>query len=76
AIRKIGDARACLDKWSKTYLAFDKKKLFDRTNYMKDRCADLAEVAELKAVTGDAQGIDETVPFDIFDKRYQVHYAK
>lgn len=114
AIRKIQDARACLEKWNKTYLAvrekielsgrdqrweFDKKRLFDRTNYMRDRCADLAEVAEvldnfhsilgseLKQVTGDAQGIDEviakvdglvvpleTVPFDIFDKRYQTSW--
>eukprot|EP00741_Cyanophora_paradoxa_P015322 tig00000194_g14791.t1 len=78
---------------------FDKKRLFDRTSYMSARCADLYEVAqvldhfqnilgqELKAVTGDALGIDEVmrrveqlvvplenVPFDIFDKRYQPNW--
>jgi dynein heavy chain len=52
---------------------FDRKKLFEQTNYMAFRCADLYEIAEvmeqfysifgpeLKAVTGDPQAIDEVI---------------
>lgn len=52
---------------------FDRKKLFEQTNYMALRCADLYEIAEvmeqfysifgpeLKAVTGDPQAIDEVI---------------
>ena len=52
---------------------FDRNKLFARTDYMAQRCGDLLYVAEmlrdmramlgpeLKAVTGDAKGIDEVM---------------
>ncbi|KAJ3114591.1 Dynein heavy chain 10, axonemal [Phlyctochytrium bullatum] len=52
---------------------FDRKKLFEQTNYMSLRCGDLLEIAdvmeqfysifgpELKAVTGDPQQIDEVI---------------
>jgi dynein heavy chain len=52
---------------------FDRKKLFEKTNYMAARCGDLYEIAEvmeqfynifgpeLKAVTGDPQQIDEVI---------------
>ena len=82
------------DRWE-----FDKKKLFDQTDYMAERCTDLYNVAqvleefhnilgpELKAVTGESHQIDdvlqrvkemihsiESVPFDVFDKRYQTSW--
>ncbi|GMH41526.1 hypothetical protein BSKO_09436 [Bryopsis sp. KO-2023] len=72
---------------------FPKQLLFQRTNYMAEICSDLAEMVEvvddffkflgpeLKAVTGDTQGIDrviqsvhamvepiENVPFNVFDQ--------
>ena len=75
---------------------FDRKRLFEHTNYMAKVCGDLYEVAvvldefdkflgpELKAVTGESEGIDEVinqvnqlvkpleaVPFVIFDRRYK-----
>lgn len=78
---------------------FDRVKLFMRTHYMATRCTDLLFVAEmlrdmramlgpeLKAVTGDAKGIDEVMsrvdalvgplesaPFDLFDRRYQASW--
>ena len=78
---------------------FDRNKLFSRTDYMAQRCGDLLYVAEmlrdmrgmlgpeLKAVTGDAKGIDEVMsrvealvvplesaPFDLFDRRYQTSW--
>merc|ERR1719440_49610 len=78
---------------------FDRNKLFARTDYMAQRCGDLIYVAEmlrdmramlgpeLKAVTGDAKGIDEVMshvealvvplemaPFDLFDRRYQTSW--
>ena len=108
--KKILNAKSLLESWSSTYFKvrerieqsgrdqrweFDRRKLFEHTNYMSLRCADLFEIAEvmdqfysifgpeLKAVTGDPQAIDEvikrvealiipfeTIPFDIFDKRY------
>ncbi|KAL3928386.1 MAG: hypothetical protein SGPRY_002407, partial [Prymnesium sp.] len=85
---------ARLGRWE-----FDRNKLFSRTRYMALRCTDLLFVAEmlrdmramlgpeLKAVTGDAKGIDEvmsrvealvvpleTAPFDLFDRRYQTSW--
>ena len=78
---------------------FDRQKLFARTRYMALRCGDLLSVAEmlrdmramlgseLKAVTGNAKGIDEVMarveaavvpleqaPFDLFDRRYQTSW--
>lgn len=88
AKKKIVSARNLLEAWSKTYFEvrerieqsgrdqrweFDRKKLFEQTNYMAQRCGDLYEVAEvmeqfynifgpeLKAVTGDPQQIDEVI---------------
>ncbi|KAJ3039942.1 Dynein heavy chain 10, axonemal [Rhizophlyctis rosea] len=88
AKKKIQDARDLLESWSRTYFQvrerieqsgrdqrweFDRKKLFEQTNYMALRCADLYEIAEvleqfysifgpeLKAVTGDPQQIDEVI---------------
>lgn len=88
AKRKILEGKELLEAWSKTYFAvrerieqsgrdqrweFDRKKLFEQTNYMSSRCTDLLEVAEvmeqfynifgpeLKAVTGDPEQIDEVV---------------
>ncbi|KAJ3359470.1 Dynein heavy chain 10, axonemal, partial [Kappamyces sp. JEL0680] len=109
--KKILNAKSLLESWSSTYFKvrerieqsgrdqrweFDRRKLFEHTNYMSLRCGDLFEIAEvmdqfysifgaeLKAVTGDPQAIDEvikrvealvipfeTIPFDIFDKRHQ-----
>jgi len=80
--KKILDAKEMLEAWSSTYFQvrerieqsgrdqrweFDRKKLFEQTNYMALRCADLYEICEvmeqfynifgpeLKAVTGDPQ---------------------
>ncbi|KAJ3055760.1 Dynein heavy chain 10, axonemal [Rhizophlyctis rosea] len=88
AKRKIQDAKDLLESWNRTYFQvrerieqsgrdqrweFDRKKLFEQTNYMALRCADLHEIAEvleqfysifgpeLKAVTGDPQQIDEVI---------------
>ncbi|KAI8922930.1 hypothetical protein BC831DRAFT_55734 [Entophlyctis helioformis] len=88
AKKKIMDAKSLLESWSTTYFQvrerieqsgrdqrweFDRKKLFEQTNYMALRCADLFEIAEvmeqfysifgpeLKAVTGDPQAIDEVI---------------
>ncbi|KAJ3299892.1 Dynein heavy chain 10, axonemal [Borealophlyctis nickersoniae] len=88
AKKKIMDAKDLLESWSRTYFQvrerieqsgrdqrweFDRKKLFEQTNYMALRCADLYEIAEvmeqfysifgpeLKAVTGDSQQIDEVI---------------
>nr|KAJ3423035.1 Dynein heavy chain 10, axonemal [Polyrhizophydium stewartii] len=88
AKKKILDAKSLLESWSSTYFQvrerieqsgrdqrweFDRKKLFEQTNYMALRCADLYEIAEvmeqfysifgpeLKAVTGDPQAIDEVI---------------
>eukprot|EP00842_Homolaphlyctis_polyrhiza_P003630 jgi/Hompol1/4268/HPOL_001758-RA len=88
AKKKIMDAKSLLEAWSSTYFQvrerieqsgrdqrweFDRKKLFEQTNYMALRCADLYEIAEvmeqfysifgpeLKAVTGDPQAIDEVI---------------
>ncbi|KAL7749213.1 hypothetical protein RI367_005365 [Sorochytrium milnesiophthora] len=88
AKKKIMDAKSLLEAWAKTYFEtrekieqsgrdqrweFDRKRLFEQTNYMAQRCADLYEVAEvmeqfynifgpeLKAVTGDPHQIDEVI---------------
>ncbi|KAI9351727.1 dynein heavy chain, N-terminal region 1-domain-containing protein [Zopfochytrium polystomum] len=88
AKKTIVAARDLLEAWSKTYFEvrerieqsgrdqrweFDRKKLFEQTNYMGQRCSDLYEIAEvmeqfynifgpeLKAVTGDPQQIDEVI---------------
>ncbi|ORX45970.1 hypothetical protein BCR36DRAFT_332447 [Piromyces finnis] len=85
---RILDAKEMLEAWSTTYFQvrekieqsgrdqrweFDRKKLFEQTNYMALRCADLYEICEvmeqfynifgpeLKAVTGDPQKIDEVL---------------
>ena len=110
ALHLIQEAKMVLELWHSTYMTvrevieasgtdhrweFDRKRLFEQTNYMAKICENLQEVAtvlnqfhkflgpELKAVTGDSQGIDqvmtqvqslvgplESVPFDIFDRRY------
>eukprot|EP01018_Ginkgo_biloba_P029496 Gb_13869 [translate_table: standard] len=79
---------------------FDRKKLFERTSYMSNICVDLLHIVEvvddfhnflgpeLKAVTGDAQGIDsviqqvtamvepvEKLPFEAFDKFYAAQWS-
>ena len=85
---KILHAKSLLESWSSIYFKvrdrieqsgrdqrweFDRRKLFEHTNYMSLRCADLHEIAEvmdqfysifgpeLKAVTGDPQAIDEVI---------------
>jgi dynein heavy chain len=86
--KKILDAKAVLEGWSSSYhkvrerieqsgrdqrWEFDRKKLFDQSNYMVLRCTDLYEIAEvmeqfysifgpeLKSVTGDTQAINEVI---------------
>eukprot|EP00960_Hanusia_phi_P039624 753955-Hanusia_phi.AAC.6 len=111
AKKMIADAQNVLEKWKEAYFKvrqkieesgrdqrweFDRKRLFDRTDYMVSCCNDIHDVAlvlehfhnilgpELKAVTGDSKGIDdvltrvnalvyplESVPFDLFDRRFQ-----
>ncbi|KAJ1570092.1 Dynein heavy chain 10, axonemal, partial [Nowakowskiella sp. JEL0078] len=84
AKKKIVDAKELLECWSKVRerieqsgrdqrWEFDRKKLFEQTNYMASRCGDIYEIAEvmeqfynifgpeLKAVTGDPQQIDEVI---------------
>jgi dynein heavy chain len=88
AKQKVRDAKDLLEGWSKAYFEtrerieqsgrdqrweFDRKKLFERTNYMALRCGDLYEILEvvgqfysifgpeLKAVTGDPEKIDDVV---------------
>ena len=78
---------------------FDRKRLFDKTSYMAKICTHLHEVAtvldqfqkflgpELKAVTGDSEGIDVmtrrveklsepliSTSFDIFDREYKTSW--
>ena len=111
ALKQTGEAKMVLELWHSTYMKvrerieasgtdhrweFDRKRLFEQTNYMAKICENCQEFAtvldqfhkflgpELKAVTGDQQGIDqmlgrvqslvdplESVPFDIFDRRYK-----
>ena len=85
---KIELARTVLEQWKAVYLQvrekielsgrdarweFDRKRLFERTDYMAVICGDLKNQVEvmddfhkflgpqLKAVTGDAVGIDEVI---------------
>jgi dynein heavy chain len=114
ALTTIKEAGDVLESWHDTYMKvrrkieesgtdhrweFDRRRLFEQTNYMAKICENLAEVAtvldqfhkffgpELKAVTGDSAGIDEvmarveglpgpleTLPFNIFDKRYKTSW--
>ena len=114
ALQLIEEAKMVLELWHSTYMnvrerieasgtdhrwEFDRKRLFEQTNYMAKICENMQEVAtvldqfhkflgpELKAVTGDSQGIDEvmtrveglvgpleSVPFDIFDRRYKTSW--
>jgi dynein heavy chain len=78
---------------------FDQKRLFGQTSYMAKICGDLHQAAqaiehfhnilgqELKAVTGDAEGINkvirevdacvqplELVAFDVFDRRFNTSW--
>ncbi|EFJ08822.1 hypothetical protein SELMODRAFT_131043 [Selaginella moellendorffii] len=79
---------------------FDRKKLFERTSYMASICIDLLHIVqvyydfhnflgpELKAVTGDTQGVDavtqkvaamiepvEKLAFDVFDKAFALQWS-
>jgi dynein heavy chain len=88
ALKKAEEARTVLESWHSTYMKvrekieqsgtdhrweFDRKRLFELTNYMAKICVDLHDVAtvldqfhkflgpELKDVTGDAEGIEKLV---------------
>jgi dynein heavy chain len=88
ALQTTQEAKKVLQMWHKTYVderfkiedsgaekrwEFDKRRLFEQTNYMAKICTDLSEVAtvleqfhkflgpELKAVTGDSYGIDRVM---------------
>ncbi|KAF0719904.1 Aste57867_701 [Aphanomyces stellatus] len=88
ALHAIEEAKMVLELWHATYMKvrerieasgtdhrweFDRKRLFDQTNYMAKICENLQEVAtvldqfhkflgpELKSVTGDSQGIDDVM---------------
>jgi dynein heavy chain len=114
ATARISLAKSVLEYWSEIYLQvrelielsardqrweFDRKKLFDRTNYMASICKDILQMVEvvddfhkflgpeLKAVTGDSQGIDsvimrvqqmvdpiENLQFDAFEKKFQTQW--
>jgi len=114
ATARISLAKSVLEHWSEVYLQvrelielsardqrweFDRKRLFDRTNYMASICKDILQMVEvvddfhkflgpeLKAVTGDSQGIDsvimrvqqmvdpiENLQFDAFEKKFQTQW--
>eukprot|EP00644_Phytophthora_capsici_P007267 jgi/Phyca11/16825/fgenesh1_pg.PHYCAscaffold_22_\ len=88
ALHAIEEAKMVLELWHSTYMKvrerieasgtdhrweFDRKRLFEQTNYMAKICENLQEVAtvldqfnkflgpELKSVTGDSQGIDDVM---------------
>ncbi|XP_042277329.1 dynein axonemal heavy chain 10 isoform X2 [Thunnus maccoyii] len=88
AISKVQDAKQVLDQWKSSYFEmradieklgrgprweFDRKRLFERTDYMASVCQDLYNVLqvleefynifgpELKGVTGDPKRIDEVL---------------
>jgi dynein heavy chain len=88
AIQKVGDSQALLEAWLSCYFEtrerieisgrdqrweFDRKQLFERTNYIAKRCADILQILEvvdqfksifgpeLKSVTGDAEKIDDVL---------------
>eukprot|EP01116_Phalansterium_solitarium_P024846 TRINITY_DN921_c0_g1_i7.p1 TRINITY_DN921_c0_g1~~TRINITY_DN921_c0_g1_i7.p1 ORF type:complete len:1316 (+),score=676.84 TRINITY_DN921_c0_g1_i7:209-4156(+) len=87
-MQRICEGKAVLERWKAVYFEirdkieqsdsddrweFDRKKLFDQTDYMAERCEDLRVVAqvleqfrailgpELKAVTGEAHQIDDVL---------------
>lgn len=62
ALKKIEEGRNVLEKWKETYFAtrdkidtsgghgrwdFDRKRLFEKTSYMSDRCNDIREVVQV-----------------------------
>ncbi|KFZ50045.1 Dynein heavy chain 10, axonemal, partial [Podiceps cristatus] len=86
AKKKIAEAKSTLEQWKKCYFAvraqieasgreqhweFDRKRLFEKTDYMTSVCQDLYDILqvieefynifgpELKAVTGDPKRIDD-----------------
>ena len=88
ALEKVCLGRTLLETWKSTYMAmrekielsgrdarweFDRKKLFDRTDYMAGICADLEQMLsvvdgfhkflgpQLKAVTGEPEAIDAVI---------------
>eukprot|EP00762_Andalucia_godoyi_P000035 ANDGO_02235.mRNA.1 Dynein-1-alpha heavy chain len=88
AKKRVEEGQAVLEKWKETYMAvrakiensgshgrweFDRKRLFERTSYMSDRCGDLLEIVEvlqhfrnilnndLKSVTGESSAIDGVI---------------
>ncbi|NXA30108.1 DYH10 protein, partial [Ibidorhyncha struthersii] len=89
AKKKIAEAKSTLEQWKKCYFAvraqieasgreqyweFDRKRLFEKTDYMTSICQDLYDMLqviieefcnifgpELKAVTGDPKRIDDLV---------------
>ncbi|NXT57793.1 DYH10 protein, partial [Pluvianellus socialis] len=88
AKKKIAEAKSTLEQWKKCYFAvraqieasgreqhweFDRKRLFEKTDYMTSVCQDLYDILqiieefhnvfgpELKAVTGDPKRIDDLV---------------
>ncbi|KAK7889069.1 hypothetical protein WMY93_024629 [Mugilogobius chulae] len=88
AMSLVSDARQALEQWKRSYFEvradiedqgrvrrweFDRKRLFERTDYMASVCHDLHSVLkvlqdfynifgmELKSVTGDPKRIDETL---------------
>ncbi|NWX71082.1 DYH10 protein, partial [Alca torda] len=88
AKKKIAEAKSTLEQWKKCYFAvraqietsgreqhweFDRKRLFEKTDYMASICQDLYDILqiteefynvfgpELKAVTGDPKRVDDLV---------------
>ncbi|NXI97836.1 DYH10 protein, partial [Psophia crepitans] len=88
AKKKIAEAKSSLEQWKKCYFAvraqieasgreqhweFDRKRLFEKTDYMTSVCQDLYDILqvteefynlfspELKTVTGDPKSIDDLV---------------
>ncbi|KAK4813186.1 hypothetical protein QYF61_014017 [Mycteria americana] len=86
AKKKIAEAKSTLEQWKKCYFAvcaqieasgreqhweFDRKRLFEKTDYMTSICQDLYDILqiieefynifgpELKAVTGDPKRVDD-----------------
>ncbi|NXJ42346.1 DYH10 protein, partial [Ciconia maguari] len=86
AKKKIAEAKSTLEQWKKCYFAvcaqieasgreqhweFDRKRLFEKTDYMTSVCQDLYDILqiieefynifgpELKAVTGDPKRVDD-----------------
>eukprot|EP00951_Prasinocladus_malaysianus_P015337 scaffold117564_cov45-Prasinocladus_malaysianus.AAC.4 len=95
-VREAIEANGRDNRWE-----FSRPMLFDRTTYMSEICTDLSEMVEilddfykflgpeLKAVTGDTEGIDaviarvqemvrpvESLPFEIFDREHAGEWAE